>query len=279
MMFIGHCHVFPEGKFDQENPQRGTVEELAERLKSLGAEGGVAFAPFTQPEAYPFVTIDPNKWLYEKLKGGKYGNISAFMLVNPQEGERAVLTLKEYVRKGFVGVKIHPAIFKIRINDPSFEKFYATAEELRVPIVFHTGIDPRWRLSDCLPLLLDDIARKHPRLPLILAHTGGSAFFHQALAVIQNNENCYAEITSCVREGHELYIPEENLALLIRLIGSRRVIYGADYPYGELDSIKKDIAIINNWDISSQDKDNILGETLKGLIRGVPTNTLRKELR
>lgn len=271
-MFIGHCHVSPEGAFDEENPQKGTLDELAKWLDLLGAEGAVAFAPFTQSEAHPFVTMDPNKWLYAQLKKKRYGNISAFMLVNPKEGHQAVETLKEYVNKGFSGIKIHPAIFKIKINDPSFEDFYSQAEELRAPIVFHTGFDPRWRLDECMPLLIDDVARKHPNLPLILAHTGGSAFFHQALAVIQNNQNCYAEITSCVRQDHELYIPKEDLMLLIKLVGSNRIIYGADYPYGEFNSIKKDIDIINGWAISKEDKDNVLGKTLKSLIRRIHSN-------
>ena len=66
---------------------------------------------------------------------------------------------------------------------------------------------------------MDEVAQEYPQMPIILAHTGGAAFFREALAVIQNNPNCYAELSGTLNPNSPWHIPEEDL-LLIRLVGS-----------------------------------------------------------
>lgn len=269
-MIINHNHVFPEGVFDKNNPKSGTVDELVEWTNLLGAEQAVAFPAFTSSEARPFVTIDSNKWLYETLKTkGLEDKIIGFAVIDPKKGWEAIQLLAEYVNKGFKGVKLHPPIYKFKVNDPLFEGFYSAAEKLRVPLIFHTGTFRNWRLDYYMPLTFDEVAQNHPELPIIMAHVGGPAFFHQALAVLQNNPNCYAGISSAVRKSHVWYIGQENMMLLIKTIGSNRIIYGCDGPYGGFDLIKQDIQDIKNLPIKEEDKNNILGETLRRLIQGI----------
>ncbi|MCD6470049.1 amidohydrolase family protein [Candidatus Bathyarchaeota archaeon] len=220
-IFLFHYHVFPLGMLDKSNPKRGTVDELVEILERLGIEKVAVFPVFNFPEARPFASpeFDPDKWIYEVLREKGYRNIYPFIIVNPKDGWSAIQTLRDYLNKGFVGVKIHPPIYKIRVNDPAFHQFYYTCEELQVPVVFHTGVFRHWKLKYYRPLLLDEVAQEYPQMPIILAHTGGAAFFREALAVIQNNPNCYAELSGTLNPNSPWHIPEEDL-LLIRLVGS-----------------------------------------------------------
>ena len=268
-MFINHCHVCPQGVFEKESrragfPDRmtsesGTLENLSKLMKLLTIEKAIAFAPF--PYQIP---TGANDWLCDSLK--KYPNIKGFTTLNPK-GTEAPLLLDYYIGQGLVGCKIHPAIFKVRINDPALNDFYATAQKLKIPLLFHTGVHG-WQLSQYMPILLDDVAQEFPSLKIIIEHVGGTVFFDQALAVLQNNSNCYAGITGCLNKKitSTAYVPEEKIMLLIDRIGSDRIIYGLDYPYDSLENWRQEIEIINDWEISEDDKLNILGRTLEKVI-------------
>ena len=267
-MFINHCHVAPQGVFEKEfrragfpdrmTSESGTLENLSKLTKLLTIEKAIAFAPF--PYQIP---TGANDWLCDSLKN--YPNIKGFATLNPKETE-APLLLDYYIGQGLVGCKIHPPIFKVRINDPALDHFYAKAQKLKIPLLFHTGVHG-WQLNQYIPLLLDEVAQKFPSLKIIIEHMGGIAFFDQALAVLQNNPNCYAGITGILSHSNPGYhIPNEKINLLIETIGSDRIIYGLDYPYGSLENWRKEIEIINAWKISEDDKLNILGRTLERVI-------------
>jgi len=256
MMIVNHCHIVPEGT-KKEDPSWGSVRVLKEWMKELGFEKAVAFAPFQyQMEG------DPNEWLHEVLKREEifYG----FATINPSD-EGAADKLREHIRRGFVGAKIHPPIFKIQINDPAIDDFFAAAEELRIPIVIHTGVHG-WFLSRYRPILIDDVAQRHPELPIIIAHVGGTAFFEEAFAVICNNKNCYAGITQVRRENTPFHISNDRIRILLRTVGARKLIYGADYPYDNLDGLRADLEWIKSWGLSVEEQRMILGENIRRLI-------------
>lgn len=256
-MFISHCHVFPEGVFNKNEPHFGTIPRLKEIMKELGIAKAIVLAPFEYQ-----VKDRPNEWLAEAIASEP--NIFGFAAINPKDDD-AVEKVERFAQSGLVGLKVHPPVFQIQINDPSFDDFYATAEELNMPIQFHTGIHG-WYLQKYMPILLDDVAQKHPNLKIILSHIGGTAFFGQALAVIQNNRNCYAGLAQTRRETLPWHISMDRIQILLNTVGAERIIYGTDYPYNELDVIKEDIEWINSWKIKAKDKDKILGGNIQRLI-------------
>jgi len=257
-MFINHCHVFPEGVFSKIRPNIGTIKCLKEWMEKLGVEKSIVFALFKHilPDSHP------NEWLLENLKEEK--NLSGFAVINPLE-KNAAKRLKTYVEQGFVGAKIHPAVMRVKINDARAEQFYEMAEKLEVPLLFHTGVHG-WRLKEYMPILLDEVAQRYPKLPIIIEHTGGGAFFNQALAVLQNNQNCYAGIASIRREASLWWLSPEQISTLLRRIGATRIIYGTDYPFHGLKDIKEDIEMILNWKISADEKEKILGGNISSLV-------------
>lgn len=259
-IIINHCHLFPRGAFERDgNPRRGTLGELQGIISKLNIAKAIVFAPFEIKGRN-----NPNQWLCEEIKG--VPDILGFATLDPKiPGSRKML--KECVKKGLVGVKIHPPIFKTKIDDPKCYPFYSLAEKLKVPLLFHTGVHG-WYLEYYLPILLDKIAQEFPNLPIIIEHLGGEEFFNQASATLRNNQNCYAGITGLLDENRGWYIPLEKIINLIKRIGSSRFIYGADYPFSGLEHIKKDIEKIMNLDISEMDKENVLGGNIERLISG-----------
>lgn len=178
--------------------------------------------------------------VYEELK--KHNNILGFATVNPRD-IWATQVVEEYISKGFVGVKVHPPIHRFRINDPLLDDFYGAIERLGVPLVIHTGVSGRLAPFPyhSMPILVDEVAKNHPELRIIIAHAGGAAFCRQALAVAQSNRNCYLDLSATIQEDSGWYIPREDIMLLIKLCGSEKIIYGSDWPWGATDRIKKDI--------------------------------------
>ncbi|MFA6716341.1 MAG: amidohydrolase family protein [Victivallaceae bacterium] len=278
-MFINHWHTAPEKVYDKDAPDKGTLKEIISIMRQLDISGALAFAPFVELMPYDdeYKTNmklnnerECNKWLYETLK--EYPSIYGFVTVNPAN-PAAVDILEEYIHKGFLGAKIHPPVFRIKINEPVYDNFYSCAEELNVPVLFHTG-SHGWQVDNYAPGLIGDIARRHSDLKIILEHTGGPDFFNEAVRVLRENPNCYTGISSTLRptceDGKSRNISclgKEKIIFLIETFGSERIIYGSDYPNNYLEDIRADINFIQNLKISNKDKNNILGKSLTKILR------------
>ena len=257
-MILNHCHVMPEGTFKKDDPLEGSIARLKVWMRELGFEKAVAFAPFASQ-----MKSDPNDWLLAALAGEK--DIYGYATINPAE-PGAPERLRHFVARGFAGAKIHPPIFRIQINDPAIDPFFQVAEELGIPVQFHTGVHG-WFIQKYQPILLDDLAQRHPKLPIIIGHVGGVAFFDQALAVLQNNRNTYAEVAQTRREEVAWHLSADRIKLLLRYVGPNRIIYGADYPYNDLAVLRDDLAWIRSWGLSAEDEAKILGGNLARLLQ------------
>lgn len=229
-------------------------------MKTLKIEKAVVFAPFKEFLPVP----KPNEWLIAEIKS--YPNIFGFATISPLE-KNISSQLSEFKKKGLVGIKFHPPIFKVGINDSRCQEFYSSAEELALPILIHTGAHG-WYLDEYRPLLIDRVARKHPDLRIIIEHMGGYAFFNEALAVVENNPHCYAGISSVLQKSSGWYLPLDRLTLLLERIGSKRIIYGFDFPWNSLEAIKRDLLLIKKLKISTEDKKNMLGNNIATLLAG-----------
>ncbi len=260
-MLINHCHVASEG-FGMEvadNPAMGTLGELQRIMQALDIDRAVAFAPYEAQQG-----VEANQWLAQELEN--YPQIIGFATVNPADRD-APAQIEAAIQQGLVGLKMHPPVFQVALDDPTIEPYWEAAEAARLPISIHTGVHG-WYLRRYMPILLDDVAYRHPRLPLIIEHLGGGAMFDQALAVLQDKKNCYAGLTQTSGRYLAYALGPEHLQLLLDTVGPERIIYGADYPWSKnnLEGIRDDIAWIQSWGLSSEDEANILGGNLEQLL-------------
>ncbi len=51
--------------------------------------------------------------------------------------------------------------------------------------------------------------------------------------------------------------------------GAGRIIYGTDFPWNGYEQIKSDIEAINNLNITSDEKEKILGKNIERLIKSI----------
>ena len=259
-MLVNHCHPFPpEFRPEPRPPGGGSVEELLALMDELGIDRAAVFAPFTYQMEGGVRRC--NEWICEVVARHP-DRFVGFMTVNPNEPETPEL-VGEFFSRGLVGVKLHPAVYKVRLDDPKIEPFWERADELGLPVVVHTGVHG-WLLDLYRPLRLDPVAQRHQNVKIIVEHMGGPEFFFEALAVVRNNPNCYAGITAVLRpRGWGL--PREWLSMLFDLLGPGRVIYGTDYPYQGLREIAEDLEILRKM-LPPADLDSVLGGNLERLL-------------
>lgn len=268
-LFISHCHTGATRFGQSPHPEDGTLSRLAEVLQANEVDGAVVFAPFPHEglgwgaeAAKTFA--DPNDWLLAALQD--YPQFRGFATVNPGE-KGAPERLTQLIRAGLKGVKVHPPVHGIVVNDPVLDDFWSAAEDLGAPVHIHTGVHGSL-LSTYRPLLLDEVAQRHPRLNIIMDHLGGYALFHEALAVLHNNPNVYAGLTQCSGRANVYRITWERLDVLLETIGPNRIIYGLDYPWNDDNeaALAEDLAWIRSWGLSRDDTAKILGGNVLRLI-------------
>lgn len=150
-----------------------------------------------------------------------------FAGVDPHKG---VLAVDEVVRSveelGLSGLKFIPHLIEMSPNDPRMYPVLEKAQELALPVLFHTGthFHTGARLKYCRPESIDDVAIDFPDLIIIAAHFG-FPWFYEALAVVQKNPNVYFNIAGWSPK----YIPEYVLSMINGPL-SGRALLGSDFP-------------------------------------------------
>ena len=194
--------------------------------------------------------------------------LSLSLLLTINEASTALDALRRGARQGARGVKFHPAITKTAINDPDLEGFYSLAEELRMPIVVHTG-PHGWFLSKYRPILIDEVAHRHPQLPLVIEHLGGAGLSRETLAVMQNSPNIYGGLATCLTEDAGWFVPTEEIAFMVRKFGADRFIFGSDFPWNKAENTRRALEVLGGLKLPPVDLDLIRSGNMERLVSSV----------
>lgn len=270
-MILTHCHLWPEGMTDREDDFGipGRPKHLSGFADELGFEKAVGLAPFEVPEGRSTARISPDedssRWLADAI--AEFDNIVGFASLDPsrEDAPERVAAAKEL---GLVGVKVHPPIFRVVVDDPKLDPFYAAVERAGLPLMFHTGYGSwAWPLEDYSVLRVERVAKRFADLRIIVAHCGGAAFCRDVLALLQSNPLCCADLAMALRPDAGWYVPSDELRLIVNCVGADRLVYGVDYPWCSIESVERDIEIIDEWGLSDEDEHKILHDNAAELIQ------------
>lgn len=217
-------------------------------LKANGIDYGVVLA-----ELSPAVTgICSNEYVLEFCRGQEM--LIPFASINPFTTVRMEIELQRLVKKGFRGLKMYPTYQHFYPNDSSLYPLYAQAEELQIPVMFHTGssVFEGARLKYGDPLYLDDVAVDFPKMKIILVHGGRGFWYDRAHFLTKLHANVYVEIAGLPPRKLMYYFPE------LEKIG-HKVIFGSDWP--GVKDIKQNIDDIRQLALHEKVKERILGGT------------------
>lgn len=260
-----HTHVYPDAiaakakvaleKFYEFTCQGlGTVDDLAESSKVAGVCGMLMLSTATNAHQVSKVNEFARQSLNAMLSKGF--EAAAFGCIHQDcEDFSAVLThIKDL---GLSGIKIHPDIQGVNIDDPKMYKLYSMAEGT-FPIYFHMGDNrPQYRFSESQRLV--KIMKDFPHLKVIAAHLGGYYAWDEAsdLAKI-GGENIMFDSSSSLWA-----ISTERANKLISALGSERIMFGTDYPVMRAEN---ELTLFMKLALSEKQREDIFYNNAKNFI-------------
>ena len=169
--------------------------------------------------------------------------------------EHAVKTL------GCRGLKLYPSYQYFAPNDHMLYPLYSRAQELEIPVTFHTGssVFPNSRLRLADPLLLDDLATDFPRLRVLMAHGGRPFWYDRAAWLARLHPNFYLELSGLPPRKLPEYFPElERIA--------DKTLFATDWPALPT-GVEQNIADFEALPLSDRAKRAILGENARRVLQ------------
>lgn len=227
--FDAHVHFFQDKLADKALPKlrkisncethsNGTRQDTVEKLAAWGCCGGMALHIATNAHQQTSV----NNFAQEAQHGGLY----CFGSVHPL-ADNALEELQRVKELGLSGIKLHPDYQDFMAADPAILPIYEKAEQLGLPIAFHTGRDPLSpSLVHCPPDQLARVAELFPKLTIIAAHMGGMEMPQEAAKHLVGKPNVYFDTAFA---SH--FLTAAQFGELIQLHGANRVLFATDCPW------------------------------------------------
>ncbi len=193
--------------------------------------------------------VNGNAYVYELAKELPEKVIQFYLLTDVYESIARELDEK-YSEWKFKGLKLHQCWFPISIQSKIFNEASSWAIKNDLPIFIHLFSDSEVRK-------LIDYKKNNPESKIIVAHIFGLELFIKSQI---DFENLYFDVST--------YQVTSNKRVLkaINYFGADKIIMGSDTPYGK-NNLQKNIDRVKGLKIESDEKDMILGENLKRLLK------------
>ncbi|MEU1072869.1 MULTISPECIES: amidohydrolase family protein [unclassified Streptomyces] len=135
---------------------------------------------------------------------------------------------------GLRGLKTAPCYLRMSPADPRWFDVYEVAQELDIPVLVHTGYTPAKNADPRFfsPLLLEPVARRFPRLRLILAHLG-TPWTTPCIDLLARHPHLYADLSI-----FGSYQSPPTVAAALAHARARgvldRLLWGTDFPFATM---------------------------------------------
>ena len=246
-----HCHVYPDKIAQKASDATATFYELPPsldgRISTLlehGERAGIEHFIVQSVATTPKQVSSINNFIAQAVaeSGGRFTGLGT---LHP-DSEDMKADVDEIIALGLKGVKLHPDIQKVKLDDHRMHKMYELCEG-RLPMLLHTG-DCRYDNSN--PNRLIPILEKYPSLTVIGAHFGGWSIWEEATKQLYTYKNFLVDCSS------SLYaISKEKAKELILAYGTDRVLFGTDYP---LWTPEEEIERFMSLDLTDEQREDIL---------------------
>ncbi|MBT3754703.1 MAG: amidohydrolase family protein [Candidatus Cloacimonetes bacterium] len=190
-----------------------------------------------------------NEYVYN-LTQRTNGRVIQFIWITQQIDNPTEYLNEKLTEWNFKGVKLHQCWEDYSVDSDFFRTIAEWAEKKDLPLFIHLYSD-----NDVKHLI--EYKKEHPKLKLIIAHLFGLELF------IKDNfkdSNLYFDTSTSQLTSTKRFIDA------IKFVGAANITFGTDTPYGK-DNLQNNIDRIRNLDISTEEKDLILGENMSKLLK------------
>ena len=233
-IFDMHTHTYPEllaarassnlGKFYNFTVDHdGTIADLMRTSAEGGVSGFLILGVATKANQVRHV----NESLASDITLAKEHGFQAFgfaAMHQDQDTESFEEELNAALSSGLCGVKLHPDIQHVTIDDERLYPLYDMLEERSLPLYLHMGDDrPEYRYSE--PQRLRRIHELFPNLTVGASHFGGYKAWDDAVTYLKGVENIFFDASST------LWVMTPEFARhMIDKLGAENIMFGTDYP-------------------------------------------------
>ncbi|MBB5790667.1 amidohydrolase family protein [Jiangella mangrovi] len=175
--------------------------------------------------------------------------LAGFGTVTPRDPDAVAETERMVGELGLKGMKLHPWLQGFSMHEPALDPICEVVTGAGGILLSHDGTPPY-----STPSQIAALARRHPRLPVVLGHGGLHDLWREALAMTQETPNLYLCIC-----GTPPYAARTILAEAPR----EKVLFGTDA--GLSDKASQDYAAarvreIDGWGITAEQRHAMLVE-------------------
>jgi predicted TIM-barrel fold metal-dependent hydrolase len=226
-----HAHLGESGPWQPFINPTIYVDKLIKLLDKYDVERAIVFPNPNVGDKYP----EMNDYIAECVKKHPK-RLVGFGRVDPRREDAIKESNRIKNSLGLTGLKLHPFVECFRPDHPFFNKLFQKTNELNLPILFHSGD------GFSSPGLILKIAKKYPKLPIILGHLKEST-----INALKECENTYVETSGTLPDYVELSAD----------IDEDRILFGSDAPYYRYPT---QIAIVEAAEVSQKIKKKIFYE-------------------
>jgi predicted TIM-barrel fold metal-dependent hydrolase len=255
------------------NSDKAFLEKMAARLDPFDGTALVLTQPKDIPDVVEAIKKHPKRFF----------GMGSIRLDDPA----AVSLVDKFHDAGFVGLGELTGPLK-NYDDPAYTPIYARAEKYGMIVLFHTGIVMRPNpdtpadvsVDRMRVTLLDNIARRFPKLTIVAAHLGNPDYAWAA-EIGRWNPNLYFDLS-----GSTLIKLQENYQIFKQIFwwssvasphtpksgGSafEKVIFGSDIFGGEIEEFDREIdryrKMLDVCGVGQEAQANIFGGTLRKIL-------------
>lgn len=227
-----HCHQ-PEhwGREWQENWAPVYGHEAAHTFTpgdfdAAMSAGGVRVAAVFGLRATAAGVATPNEYV-EWFCASTSTETIGFMALDPTDDD-VLDQLADGVARGLRGIKLYPVLSLFDARDERFDPFYRAAADHGLVVLWHMGAtpSPAGSLAVSQPLVVDEVARRHPDLTQVMAHMG-HPWQREALVVCRKNRRVFTDVSaSWARpfDGYHALVRAQEWGVVDKLL------FGSDFP-------------------------------------------------
>lgn len=132
--------------------------------------------------------------------------------------------LKEYIKRGAKGIKLHPQIQLFKPTHRGAYEIYELAKIYKLPILFHTGlspISPQWQKRFVEFSHFEKVCADFPDNVFILGHSG-VLNYREAMQLSKRYKYVYLELSGQ---------PPQIIKEMVQKNGYEKLLFGSDWPY------------------------------------------------
>lgn len=232
-IFDIHTHIYPEriapaavksleAFYDNLFPSEGngTAEELRRVSEESGVVGCLLLAVATN--AHQIRRVND----YVALEAGisrSLGRKTVAFGSFHQDCDDPERELRYAFDIGLKGIKIHPDIQRVHIDDERLFPVYAACRDEDLPVCLHMGDSrPQYPYSDARRLLR--VMEKFPGLRVLGAHFGAYSVWEDA-RLLATHPDIFFDTSSALS-----FISPEYASELVHTLGADKCMFGTDYP-------------------------------------------------